>query len=70
MLYDGSGLNVPSVAECLQIDTGGTFESVLAGTFVPQWLVGFISGTTNPLTFGTSAENQWGLLVLLSILIR
>ena len=28
----------------------------------PTWLVGFILGTTNPLTIGISAENQWGCL--------
>ena len=30
----------------------------------------FIFGITNPLTIGISAENQWVLFVLLSILIR
>ena len=25
----------------------------------PTWLVGFILGTTSPLTIGISAENQW-----------
>ena len=28
----------------------------------PTWLVGFILGTTSPLTIGISAENQWACL--------
>ena len=36
----------------------------------PSWLVGSNLGTINPLTFGIGAENQWGLYVSLSILIR
>ena len=56
----GSSASSVSSSSCWS----SSFRSMLTTTgrsnlMSPIWLVGFILGTTNPLTIGISAENQW-----------